>query len=115
MAFGVFGFSLVVLAAIGNVPLAAVSVIYADVHFCAAILTEKQARQRVDFPVPVGASDGRVFQNPLCGFKVGAVNNRLMHIFGYLPLAPVYIVVPLVRKCFVVLKLTTIAAILLPV
>lgn len=39
MAFGVFGFSLVVLAAIGNVPLAAVSVIYADVHFCAAILT----------------------------------------------------------------------------
>ena len=28
------------------------------------------------------------FQNPLYGFKVGAVNNRLMHIFGYLPLAP---------------------------
>ena len=78
MALGVFGFPLVVLAAIGNVPLAAVSVIYADVHFCAAILTEKQARQRVDFPVPVGASDGRVFQNPLCGFKVGAVNNRLI-------------------------------------
>ena len=98
MALGVFGFPLVVLAAIGNVPLAAVSVIYADVHFCAAILTEKQARQRVDFPVPVGASDGRVFQNPLCGFKVGAVNNRLMHIFGYLPLAPVYIVVPLVPE-----------------
>ena len=46
-------------------PLAAVSVIYADVHFCAAILTEKQARQRVDFPVPVGAFDGNVFQNPL--------------------------------------------------
>ena len=39
--------------------------------------------------VPVGASDGGIFQNPLCGFKVGAVNNRLMHIFGYLPLAPV--------------------------
>ena len=33
MAFGVLGFPLVVLAAIGNVPLAAVSVIYANVHF----------------------------------------------------------------------------------
>ena len=52
MALGVFGFPLVILAAIGNMPLAAVPVIYADVHFCAAILTEKQARQRVDFPVP---------------------------------------------------------------
>ena len=41
MAFGVLGFPLVVLAAIGNVPLAAVSVIYSDVHFCAAVLTEK--------------------------------------------------------------------------
>ena len=114
MALGVFGFPLVVLAAIGNVPLAAVSVIYADVHFCAAIFTEKQARQRVDFPVPVGASDGRVFQNPLCGFKVGAVNNRLMHIFGYLPLAPVYIVVPLVPEMLCSLEVDYIAAILLP-
>jgi len=41
MAFRIFGFPLVVLAAIGNVPLAAVSVIYSDVHFCAAVLTEK--------------------------------------------------------------------------
>ena len=114
MAFGVLGFPLVVLAAIGNVPLAAVSVIYADVHFCAAILTEKQARQRVDFPVPVGASDGRIFQNPLCGFKVGAVNNRLMHIFGYLPLAPVYIVVPLVAEVLCGLEVDNITAILLP-
>lgn len=80
--------------------LAAIPIIYANVHFRTAILTEKQARQRVDFPVPVGAFDGRIFQNPLYGFKVGAVNNRLMHIFGYLPLAPVYIVVPLVAETF---------------
>ena len=68
----------------------------------------------MDFPVPVGASDGRVFQNPLCGFKVGAVNNRLMHIFGYLPLAPVYIVVPLVPEMLCSLEVDYIAAILLP-
>ena len=53
MAFGVLGFPLVVLAAIGNVPLAAVSVIYANVHFWTAVFTEKQAGQRVDFSVPV--------------------------------------------------------------
>ena len=94
MAFGVLGFPLVVLAAIGNVPLAAVPVIYADVHFAPPLFTEKQSRQRVDFPVPVGASDGRVFQNPLCGFKIAAADNRLMHIFCDVPLAPVYIVVP---------------------
>ena len=41
--FGVLGFSLVVLAAKSNVPLAAVPVIYTNVHFCAAVLTEKQA------------------------------------------------------------------------
>ena len=68
----------------------------------------------MDFPVPVGASDGRVFQNPLCGFKVSAVNNRLMHIFGYLPLAPVYIVVPLVPEMLCSLEVDYIAAILLP-
>ena len=51
-ALGVFGFPLVVLAAISNVPLAAVSIIYENVHFCAAALTEKQAGQRVDFPAP---------------------------------------------------------------
>ena len=67
IAFRFFGFSLVVLAAIGNMTLAAIPIIYANVHFCAAILTEKQARQRVDFPVPVGAFDGRIFQNPLLG------------------------------------------------
>ena len=38
--------SLVVLAAKSNVPLAAVPVIYTNVHFCAAVLTEKQAGQR---------------------------------------------------------------------
>ena len=114
MAFGVFGFSLVVLAAIGNVPLAAVSVIYADVHFCAAILTEKQARQRVDFPVPVGAFDGNVFQNPLYVLKVGSVNNRLMHVFRNLPLASVYIVVSLVAEMLCCLEVDYITAILLP-
>ena len=114
MALGVFGFPLVVLAAIGNVPLAAVSVIYADVHFCAAILTEKQARQRVDFPVPVGASDGRVFQNPLYGFKIAAADNRLMHIFCDVPLAPVYIVVMFIPEMLCSLEVDYIAAILLP-
>ena len=114
MALGVFGFPLVILAAIGNMPLCRRSCNLCGCAFCAAILTEKQARQRVDFPVPVGASDGRVFQNPLCGFKVGAVNNRLMHIFGYLPLAPVYIVVPLVPEMLCSLEVDYIAAILLP-
>ena len=113
-ALGIFGFSLVVLAAIGNMALAAVSVIYANVHFCAAVFTEKQAGQRVDLPVPVGASDGCVFQNPLCGFKVSAVNNRLMHICGYLPLAPVYRVVPLVPEMLCSLEVDYISAILLP-
>ena len=68
----------------------------------------------MDFPVPVGAFDGRIFQNPLYGFKVGAVNNRLMHIFGYLPLAPVYIVVPLVAEVLCGLEVDNITAILLP-
>jgi hypothetical protein len=39
MALLVSGFSLVVRTAIGNVPLAAIPVIYPYVHFCAAILT----------------------------------------------------------------------------
>ena len=98
MAFGVLGFSLVVLAAKSNMPLAAVPVIYTNVHFCAAVLTEKQAGQRVDFPVPVGAFDGCVFQNPLYGFKIAAADNRLMHIFCDVPLASVYIVVMFILK-----------------
>ncbi len=65
-ALGIFGFSLMVLAAIGNMALAAVSVIYANVHFCAAVFTEKQTGQRVDFSVPVGAFDRCV----LVGSKV---------------------------------------------
>ena len=44
----------------------------------------------------------------------GYVNNRLMHIFGYLPLAPVYIVVPLVPEMLCSLEVDYIAAILLP-
>ena len=41
----------------------AVSYTHLDVY-------KRQAGQRVDFPVPVGASDGCVFQNPLYGFKI---------------------------------------------
>src|SRR5699024_843981 len=94
--------------------LCAIPIIFATVDFRPGILTAEQARQRVDFPVPVGAFDGRIFQNPLYGFKVGAVNNRLMHIFGYLPLAPVYIVVPLVAEVLCGLEVDNITAILLP-
>ena len=112
--FGVLGFPLVVLAAIGNMALAAVPVIYTNVHFCAAVLTEKQAGQRVDFPVPVGASDGCVFQNPLYGFKIAAADNRLMHIFCDVPLAPVYIVVMFIPEMLCSLEVDYIAAILLP-
>ena len=103
-----------VLAAKSNVPLAAVPVIYTNVHFCAAVLTEKQAGQRVDFPVPVGASDGCVFQNPLYGFKIAAADNRLMHIFCDVPLAPVYIVVMFIPEMLCSLEVDYIAAILLP-
>ena len=104
MALRIFGFPLVVLTAIGDMPFAAVPVIYPYVHFCAAVLTEKQARQRVDFPVPVGAFDGNVLQNPLYVLKVGSVNNRLMHVFRNLPLASVYIVVSLVAVSSPVIK-----------
>ena len=114
MAFGVLGFSLVVLAAIGNMTLAAIPIIYANVHFCAAVFTEKQAGQRVDFPVPVGAFDGCVFQNPLYGFKIAAADNRLMHIFCDVPLAPVYIVVMFIPEMLCSLEVDYIAAILLP-
>ena len=95
-------------------PPAAVPVIYPYVHFCAAVLTEKQSRQRVDFPIPIGAFDGNAFQNPLYVFKVGAVNNRLMHVFRNLPLASVYIVVSFVAEKLCGLEVDYIAAIFLP-
>ncbi len=114
MALRVSGFPLVVFTAKGNVPFAAVPVIYPYVHFCAAVLTEKQSRQRVDFPVPVWSPDGGIFQNPLYVFKVGAVNNRLMHVFRNLPLASVYMVVSLVAEMLCGLEVDYIAAILLP-
>lgn len=114
MTFRISGFPLVVLTAIGDMPLAAVPVIYPYVHFCAAVLTEKQARQRVDFPVPVWSLDGRIFQNPLYVFKIGAVDNRFMHVFRNLPLASVYIVVSLVAEMLCGLEVYNIAAILLP-
>ncbi len=98
----------------GDMPPAAVPVIYPYVHFCAAVLTEKQSRQRVDFPIPIGAFDGNAFQNPLYVFKVGAVNNRLMHVFRNLPLASVYIVVSLVAEMLCGLEVDYITAIFLP-
>ena len=114
MALRIFGFSLVVLTAIGDMPHAAVPVIYAYVHFCAAVLTEKQARQSVDFPVSVWSLDGGIFQNPLCVFKIDAVDNRSMDIFGNLPLASVYIVVSFVAEKLCGLEVDYIAAIFLP-
>ena len=68
----------------------------------------------MDFPVPVGASDGCVFQNPLYGFKIAAADNRLMHIFCDVPLASVYIVVSLISEMLCSLEIDYIAAILLP-
>ena len=81
--------------------LAAVPVINADVHFRSAILTEKQARQGVDFSVPVWPFDRRVFQYAL-------------HVFKYLPLAFVYIVVSFIPVMLRGLEVHHIAAILLP-
>ena len=68
----------------------------------------------MDFSVPIGASDGRIFQNPLYVLKVGAVNNRLMHVFCDVPLASVYIVVVFVAEMLCCLEVDNIAAILLP-
>ena len=68
----------------------------------------------MDFPVPVGASDGCVFQNPLYGFKIAAADNRLMHIFCDVPLAPVYIVIMFIPEMLCSLEVDYIAAILLP-
>ena len=61
----------------------------------------------MDFPVPVGASDGCVFQNPLYGFKIAAADNRLMHIFCDVPLAPVYIVVMFIPEMLCSLEVLT--------
>ena len=68
----------------------------------------------MDFPVPVGAFDGRVFQNTLYGFKIAAADNRLMHIFCDVPLAPVYIVVMFIPEMLCSLEVDYISAILLP-
>ena len=94
--------------------LAAIPIIYANVHFAPQSLQKSKPDKGWISPSPLGAFDGRIFQNPLYGFKVGAVNNRLMHIFGYLPLAPVYIVVPLVAEVLCGLEVDNITAILLP-
>ena len=58
--------------------------------------------------------DGRVFQNPLYGFKIAAADNRLMHIFCDVPLAPVYIVVMFIPEMLCGLEVDHNAAILLP-
>ncbi len=55
-----------------------------------------------------------VFQNPLYGFKIAAADNRLMHIFCDVPLAPVYIVVMFIPEMLCSLEVDHIAAILLP-
>ena len=83
-------------------------------HFCAAVVTEKQARQRVDFPVPIWSLGEGIFQNPLYVFKIGAVDNRRMDIFGNLPLVSVYIVVSFVAEMLCGLEVHHIFAILLP-
>ena len=76
--------------------------------------TVKAFLENQAFPVPIGTFDGCIFQNPLCGFKVGAVNNRLMHVFCNLPLASVYIVVSLIPEMLCSLEVDYITAILLP-
>ena len=48
------------------------------------------------------------------GFKIAAADNRLMHIFCDVPLAPVYIVVMLIPEMLCSLEVDYIAAILLP-
>src|SRR3712207_5493728 len=113
MALWIFGFALAVFATKGNVFFAAVPVIYANVHFRPAVLTEKQARQGVDFSVPVWSFDGRIFQYALHGFKGIAVDNRLMHVFKYLPLLFIYIVVALIPVMLRRFEVRHVAAILL--
>ena len=74
--------------------LAAVPVIYAGIHFRAAVLAVQQAEKGVDFPVPVGPFDRRVFQYALDVLKGGAVDDGFMHVLRDVPLAPVYIILP---------------------
>ena len=50
----------------------------------------------MDIPVPIRPSDGRVCKDALDILKVLPADDRLMDILGDVPLAPVYIVVPLV-------------------
>lgn len=67
----------------------------------------------MDFSVPIGASDRRVFQYALHVFKDVAVNDRLMHVFKYLPLVFIHIVVALISVMLRRLEVHHIAAILL--
>jgi len=67
----------------------------------------------MDFSVPIGASDRRVFQYALHVFKGIAVDDWLMHIFKYLPLVFIHIVVALISVMLRRLEVHHVAAILL--
>ena len=114
MALRIFGFPLVVLTAIGDMPFAAVPVIYPYVHFAPQSLQKSKPDKGWISPSPFGRLTGAFSKNPLYVLKVGAVDNRLMHIFRNLPLASVYIVVSLVTEMFCGLEVYNVAAILLP-
>ena len=87
MTFRVPGFSFGVFTAIGDIVIAVAFANSTNVHFCTAIFTIQQARKRVNVAVPVGSFHWRIFKYPLYVFKGGAVNDRLMHVFDYLPFA----------------------------
>ena len=64
--------------------------------------------------ISIGSFHGRVFKYSLHIFKGGAVNDWFMHIFGYVTLASVYILISFVSKMLRCLAVDDIAAILLP-
>jgi cell division protein FtsW (lipid II flippase) len=104
----------VVFTTKGNVPFAVISVVYAYVHFRAAIFTEKQARQWVNISVPVGSFYRRVFKYALHVFKGRAVNYRRVYVLGYVPFAFIDIVISFIPVMLCGFEIDYIAAILLP-
>ena len=68
----------------------------------------------MNFPVPVGAFNGNVFQNPLYVLKIGTVDNRRMDFFCNVLLASVYIAVSFIPEMLCDLEIDHITAILLP-
>jgi hypothetical protein len=63
----------------------------AYVHFRSAVFAVHQPRQGVNVAVPIRSFYRSVFQYTLYVFKGFSVDDRLMHIFKYLPLAPIHI------------------------